>query len=214
MTVPLVVVGAGGFGRETLDVVEAINRSRDQATFDVLGVIDSAPRRQDLERLQARGIPWIGTPEAWLESDSEALYLIGVGDPAARQRIHQQFQSAGRTAATVVHPSATVGSAVSLGEGSIVCGGAQVSTNVRTGAHAHINPNSTIGHDTVLGDFVSINPAATVSGSVTVGARTLIGAAAVVLQGLSIGDQCVVGALACVTRDVENLRTVKGVPAR
>jgi sugar O-acyltransferase (sialic acid O-acetyltransferase NeuD family) len=214
MTVPIVVVGAGGFGRETLDVVDAINRFSGSTVFEVLGVVDSAPSVLNQERLQARGIPWIGTPEAWLKSDCEALYMIGVGNPVARRRVFEQFRSAGRTAATLIHPSASIGSAFSLGEGSIVCGGAQISTNVRTGVHVHINPNATIGHDSVLGDFVSINPAATVSGSVHIGAQTLVGAGAVVLQELTIGAQCTIGASACVTRDVEDSRTVVGVPAR
>ena len=58
----------------------------------------------------------------------------------------------------VVHPAATVGSAITLGEGVIVCAGAAISTNVRMGDHVHVNPNATIGHDAVLEPFVSVNP--------------------------------------------------------
>jgi sugar O-acyltransferase (sialic acid O-acetyltransferase NeuD family) len=214
IAVPLVIVGAGGFGREALDVVEAINDQPSLNTFDVLGVLDAMPSPQNLSRLAARGLPWLGTPGAWLNAGEEAQYLIGIGDPSVRQSIAEEFERAGVQAATVVHPGASIGSAIKLGEGSVICGGVHISTNVTIGRHVHVNPNATIGHDVVVNDFVSINPASIVSGDVSLGARTLIGAGAIILQGLSIGAQSVVGAAACVTRDVGSARTVKGVPAR
>ena len=42
MPTDLLVVGAGGFGRETLDVLAAINRVA--VTYRVLGVVDDGPR--------------------------------------------------------------------------------------------------------------------------------------------------------------------------
>jgi carbonic anhydrase/acetyltransferase-like protein (isoleucine patch superfamily) len=82
----------------------------------------------------------------------------------------------------------------------------------RSMRHIHVNPNATIGHDSILESFVSINPAATVSGDVHVRSRTLIGAGAIVLQGLSIGADATVGAGAVVTRSVPDGVVVKGVP--
>ena len=98
-------------------------------------------------------------------------------------------------------------------DGVVVCGGgAHVSTNVRLGRHVHVNPNATIGHDSILESFVSVNPAAIISGDVHVRSRTLIGAGAIVLQGLSIGAGTTVGAGAVVTRTVPDGVVVKGVP--
>lgn len=214
MSTQLVIVGAGGFGREVLDVVEALNRAAETVVFEILGVVDSNPSADNLRRLSARSVRYLGTQSAWSETGSRAQYLIGVGNPAARQEIDDAFTASGLTAATAVHPAATTGSSFTFGQGSIVCGGVQVSTNVTLGRHVHLNPNSTIGHDTVLDDFVSINPSTTISGNVRVGTRSLVGAGAVVLQGLCVGADTVVGASACVTRDVGDRLVVKGVPAR
>jgi sugar O-acyltransferase (sialic acid O-acetyltransferase NeuD family) len=214
VTTPVVVVGAGGFGRETLDVIEAVNRHSPTPVFEVLGVVDSHPSDANLELLERMGVRWLGAEAEWLASGSPARYLIGIGNPAVRERIRRSFDAAGLTAATIVHPGAIVGSLSSIGAGSVVCAGAQISTHVTLGDHVHVNPGATIGHDTAIADCVSINPGAIVSGDVAIGSRVLIGAGAVVLQGLRVGEDAVVGAAACVVRDVEPARTVKGIPAR
>ena len=214
MTRPLVIVGAGGFGRETLDVALAVNAATPDAAFDVLGVIDAQPSEINLERLRDRDIPYLGTESDWFISRASADFVIAIGSPAVRQRVAAAFQAAGLRAATLVHPSVVIGSQSSIGAGTIVCAGAQISTNVHLGEHVHVNPHATIGHDTVVESFVSINPAAVVSGDVTLGTGTLVGAGAVILQGLSVGAASTVGAAACVVRDVPKGTAVKGIPAR
>lgn len=204
---PIVIVGAGGFGRETLDVVAALGNS-----VRLAGVLDDAPSEANLQRLHDRGASYLGTIDEWLGRGDDAEYAVAVGNPAVRRALVSRF--AGRVPATLVHPSAGFGAASVLGTGVIVCAGVQVSTNVRLGSHVHLNPNATIGHDSVLGDYVSVNPAATISGDCDVRSGTLVGAGAVVLQGLTVGTDAVVGAAACVVRDVPAGTTVKGVPAR
>lgn len=214
MSHPVVVVGAGGFGRETLDVLDAVNAVH-TGSLEVLGVLDDAPDPANLRRLAARGTAHLGPVDAWLEQgDQEAQYVIAVGAPAARRALAKRFAAAGRVAATVVHPSAVIGSLCQIGPGTIICSGVQVSTNVTLGAHVHLNPSATIGHDTVLGQFVSVNPSATVSGECVVGEGALIGAASVVLQRITLGAGAVVGAAACVVRNVADNTVVRGVPAR
>ena len=215
MSTPLVIVGAGGFGRETLDVVDAINSSLPEARFEVLGIIDSSPSDENLARLERRDVAWLGALDVVDGLDPASVrYVIGIGSPVVRERIDRDLTQRGFEAATVVHPAASVGVGSLIGDGSVVCGGVQISTNVVLGRHVHVNPNATIGHDAVLEDFVSINPAAVISGDVVVNSGSLIGAAAVVLQGLTVGSSSVVGAAACVVRDVTPGTIVKGVPAR
>lgn len=209
----VVVIGASGFGRESLDVLEAMRENG--ANIDVLGVVDDAPSQANSKRLKDRGIPYLGNIEEWIKTDtSDINYVLGIGNPAVRRRLTKRLEGLGIQPLTIIHPTAIVGSRFTIGSGAIICAGAVISTNVRLGKHVHINPNATIGHDSELKDFVSVNPGAVVSGDVVVEEETLLGANSTVLQGIRVGARTVVGATSCVTKDLPSDVVAKGVPAR
>jgi hypothetical protein len=209
----IVIMGAGGFGRETLDVVEALIAAGEP--LQLLGVVDTGPRQVDLGRLAERGIAYLGTEEEWLPTAAgDERFVVAIGSPTVREAVAQRLSNAGLRATTLIHPRAVIGSRARIGDGVVITSGVQVSTNVSIGDHVHLNPASIIGHDATLADFVSVNPGAIVSGNVVVESGTLLGAGSVVLQGLTVGAGATVGAAACATKDVAAGTTVVGVPAR
>jgi sugar O-acyltransferase (sialic acid O-acetyltransferase NeuD family) len=212
MPVPLIIVGAGGFGREVFAVVEAINRVGSQR-YEVLGFLDDgAP---DTERIDRLGSRFLGNTRG--ELDVGFRYVIGIGmkGGAMRKQIDRRFAAAGLSPCDpLVHPSAWIGPDVTLGLGTVVCAGASITTNVRTGRHVHINPNVNIGHDCRIGDYVTVAPLCAVSGAVTLEDEVDLGASATILPGVRIGQGALVGAGAVVTRDVDPRSTVVGLPAR
>lgn len=207
----IVVVGAAGFGRETLDVLSAIKN--DGGSLDVLGVIDDAPSNENLARLEHRGVHYLGTLDEWLSTNPrEAQYVIGIGNPSIRKRLATCLDNAGLQAFTAVHPSAVIGDNTVIGLGAVICAGAVISTNVVLKDHVHINPHVTVGHDSILGDFVSLNPACVISGAVQLDSCVLVGASATILQNLNVGELTTVGAGALVTKNVPGGVIVKGLP--
>lgn len=212
MATELLVVGAGGFGREALDVIAAVNRVGE--TYHVVGVVDDRPSGTDLARLEARGIAWVGTVAEVIANHDPAGFALAIGAPAARRLVSGRFEAAGWRPVTLIHPAAVLGSVAEIGEGCVICGGVQLSTNTRLGRFVNLNPNATIGHDAVLADFVSVNPGAVISGEVRIEPDVLVGAGAVVLQGLSVGSGSTIGAAACVTKSVPANVIAMGVPAR
>lgn len=208
----IVVVGCGGFGREVVDLVLELGRAQDGP--ELLGVLDDGPAQVDLDRLAAQGVPFLGGVEDYVASAAPAGFVIGIAGARARRVIDAKLTSAGHTASTLVHPSVTIGSLVSIGPGGILCAGARLTTNITLGRHVHVNLNATIGHDAELGDYVTIYPSAAVSGNVRLGDDVSLGVGSAVLQGLTVGARSFVGAAALVTKDIGPDLVVKGIPAR
>lgn len=206
---PLVVVGTGGHGRETFELVSAINRAT--PTFALLGFLDDDPDA-NRDRVRALRTEVLG-PVSLLEG-MDARYVLGVGSGEARRRLDERITAWGGEAAVLVHPEATVGAEVTLGPGAVVAAGGRVTTNVVLGRHSHLNVNASVSHDCRVGPYSTVSPGATVSGTVSLGEGVLIGAGATVIQGISVGGWSTVGAGAVVVRDVPPGVTAVGVPAR
>jgi sugar O-acyltransferase (sialic acid O-acetyltransferase NeuD family) len=216
----LVVIGAGGHGREVLDVVEALNAV--QPRFDVVGVVADVA---DVDLLARRGATYLGSVDELLEGRLEATaepvnLVVAIGSAVTRSLLVGRVEAApalvGRTrwVPALVHPAATVGADVELGDGVVVAAGGRITTNVRIGRHAQINVNAVVSHDGRLGDHVTLSPGVLINGSVTIGPGAFLGTAAVVTPGRSIGAGSVIGAGAVVVDDVPPGVTAIGVPAR
>lgn len=210
----------GGFGREVHDVLldhqagwSTVESDHPQH-FDFLGFLDDdEPTQEQRERLNRIGAEWIGTVDDLAKLPKHARYVIGIGSGAMRRRIDRLATSVGITPATLIHSAATLGRDVRVGDGTVICAGVRVTTNVTLGRHVHLNINSTVGHDAVLGDYVTVNPLAAVSGNVTLGDEATVGTTASINQAVTIGPGTMIGAGASVIRDAAAGVTVVGVPA-
>ncbi|MET1074469.1 MAG: NeuD/PglB/VioB family sugar acetyltransferase [Umezawaea sp.] len=194
---PFYIVGAGGAGREALDIALARRRPVDAFLDD--GLAGRVVRGHDVLR-----------PE---NAPSGATYVVAIASAAVRRRMSDLLDALRLHAVTLVHPRAVVCSGTVVGSGSVVQANAFVSSGVLLGAHCQIHYNATVGHDAEFADHVTVLPGANVAGAVTLGPDVLIGSGAVVLQGRTIGAGATVGAGAVVTRDVAAGAVVVGSPA-
>lgn len=205
MTDRLVIVGAGGHGREALAIARTVNRDRDR--WHVIGLVDDGTPDPAL----VDDATFLGTTELLLDHGDE--HIIAIGAPETRRVVAERIGDAA-PAIVLVDPSAWLGDDVELAEGVLVHPGAVCTTNVRVGRHSHLNCGVIVSHDCRIGDFVSLSPGVKLNGAVTVGDGAFLGTGAIVLPGRSIGQDAVVGAGAVVIDDVAPGATVVGVPAR
>ena len=206
----LAIFGAGGFGREVAWLAQQCFGEAITLTFLV--------NRPALVGSRVNGIP-VRDVNEFAERSGGTPVVIAIGDPRGREACAYICSAAGMTFATLAHPRIEASSWISLGQGSIICAGTILTTNIRLGDHVHVNLGCTIGHDVEMGDFATLAPGVHVSGQVRLGRRVYIGTGAVLINGtegkpLVVGDDAVVGAGACVTRDVEAGSLVVGVPAK
>ena len=206
---PLVIIGAGGFGREVLELVRDINEAR--PTFRLLGFLDDGEVNPHV--IERAGVPLLG--QSGRIADLEAGYVIAIGSGESRRRIDAAARAARHAAvATLVHPSATLGSDVLVGEGAIIGAGSRITTHVAIGRHAHVNLNCTVGHDVTIEDFATLFPGVHLGGGCVVEEGATVSMGSVVLPGVRVGRGAMVGAGSVVVRDVPADTTVMGAVAR
>lgn len=208
MLQPLVILGAGGFARETLDVVEAINA--DLPRYDMLGFIvdERYGRAGDIVNEK----PILGG-FSWLEKHKDVLAVGGVGAPEVRRQMIQRSVKMGIEFATLIHPSAQLTRWVEIGVGVIITVGCTLTCQIRLGNHVHLNLGCTIGHDTTVSDFVTLAPGVHISGNVYLQEGAYIGTGASIIEKRTVGAWSIVGAGSTVVKDVPANSTVVGVPA-
>ncbi|WP_236831619.1 acetyltransferase [Blastococcus sp. KM273128] len=214
--VPVVIIGAGGFGREVHDVIEATNAAAAgqsvSQSYEVVGFLDDG--HTDAALIHERGLSVLGPVSYLADLAADVQFVIAIGDGQVRRRLDMWASELGRQSPVVVHPTAVVGNhRVVMGPGTILCAGTIVTTNVRLGRHVHLNLGVTVGHDSVLGDYVTVNPNASVSGNAVLEESVNLGTCASVIQGRRVAARTTVGAGAVVARDLPPDVTAVGMPA-
>lgn len=207
----IVIVGAGGHGREIVALAAACNLAAERPIYDVVGVVDDG--KPDIARLERLSVPLIGPVEA--VGNLDARFVIGIGSPSVRRAVDKRLLAIGALAAgPMVHPLAWIGPDVELSPGVIVCAGAIVTTNVRIGRHAHLNLQATVSHDCRIGEYVTVAPMTAICGNVTLEDEVELGTGVSVVPAVTIGRGAMVGAGAVVTGDIAPGMVAVGVPAR
>jgi sugar O-acyltransferase (sialic acid O-acetyltransferase NeuD family) len=188
--------GAGGHAKVIADILE------------IRGIIPAGIFDDDLSK-KIWNYPALTFPGPFNFSADEMI--ISVGNNQSRKKICDGKNVKYHIA---IHPAAVLSVHSSIGEGSVVMGGALINADTFIGRHCIVNSNASIDHDCFIEDFVHISPNATLCGGVTIGVCTLIGTGAIIIPGKKIGANSIVGAGAVVISDVPDNVIAVGNPAR
>lgn len=203
----IVIVGAGGFGREVLQW--ARETWPDRASL-IAGFLSDDPRRLDGF---STGLGILSTVGEHQPEDGDYI-LLGIGVPYSRRRVAEQLLARNARFLTLVHPRAVVASTASVGEGSIICPFAIVSDSSRLGRCVLVNYHASLGHDTVAGDYAVLSPYATLGGGARVDDEVFLGLHASVGPAITVGARSKVSANSCVLSNTPRESLVFGVPGR
>lgn len=204
----LVIVGAGGFGREVL--AWARDSCQYGVDWTIKGFIDDNPSALDGKRSPGRLLGTIRDHQP----ASDEVFISAMGVPRIKRATAELLQSRGARFTRLVHRTAVVGHGVELGEGVLLCPYAVVSADNRLGRCVSVNLHSSVDHDANVGDWTQINCHCDLTGGVQVGSEVFFGSSVAIIPGVKVGDGAYLGAGAVVLRDVPPGATVFGVPAR
>ncbi len=204
----MAIVGTGGFAREILTLIEDINRQSQK--FEVVGFVDD-----DMTKV-IHGFHVIGNDSHINQATGPLSLVIAVGDPRTKESIRAKYTNPLIKFPALIHPSVLIGDSenVSIGEGSIICAGCIITTDIRIGSFITLNLMCTVGHDTVINDYASFMPSVNISGEVEIGKNVYVGTGAKIINQVIIGENTIVGAGAVVAKGLPANCTAVGVPAK
>ncbi len=206
----LALVGAGGLGRETAELVRAINA--DRPTWRLVGFFDDDPA---LQGTSIAGLPVLGpVADAAAADVAVAICTARPAIGCSRARIAPALDLDGPAGPpSCTRPPRWAPSTV-VGAGSIVLAGVVATADVTIGAHVVVMPQTVLTHDDLIDDFATIASGVRLGGGVHVEREAYLGAGAMVREGLRIGAAALVGMGSVVLHDVPAGQTWVGAPAR
>jgi sugar O-acyltransferase (sialic acid O-acetyltransferase NeuD family) len=190
----LIIIGAGGFGREMLGW---IGQSDFAFEMEIGGFLDCNPAA-----LHGFAV------------SRDDCFICAIGDPKTKLRICYGIHKRGGSFISYIHRTAVIGPQCNIGEGCVLCPYSVITTNVALGRFVTLNLAATVGHDAVVGDGTTLSCHCDVTGGATIGTGVFLGSHAVVLPKSSVGDFATVGAGSVVLRKAKAYTTVFGVPAK
>lgn len=204
----LVIIGAGGFGREVLAWAEQAVEFACEWT--IKGFIDDDPAA--LSRFAVER-PILGSVAGYAPA-ADDVFVSAMGGIGAKRRCVETILARGGCFTTVTHRSAVLGHRVKFGRGVILCPHVVVSSDATLGDFVAVNLHSSVAHDAVVGDFSQVHCHSDLTGGVRIGREVVVGSHASILPGVRVGDGATIGAGAVVVADVPAGVTVLGNPAK
>jgi sugar O-acyltransferase (sialic acid O-acetyltransferase NeuD family) len=206
----LLIIGAGGFGREVLAWAEDIVRATPTPDWTIGGFLDGNP--QALAKFDIAK-PIVGNPADYQPQPTDR-FICAIGDTATKLRVCYSLQERGAQFINLIHPTALVGPRCQLGVGVILCPFAALTVDVTLGNFVTLNLRASIGHDVVVGDGCLLNSFCDVTGAARLGEGVFMGSHAVVAPKTVVEDFARIGAGSVVVRRVKAGSSVIGVPAK
>jgi sugar O-acyltransferase (sialic acid O-acetyltransferase NeuD family) len=192
------IIGAGGFGREVYWSLPLMQR------LSTIFFVDD--------------IYWDNSNNLILPisqfDPKEYEAIVAIGDPRDRFDMVQKLPKDTKYFTHIDSSVKILDPNVEIGEGSIICAGCILTTNIKIGKHAHLNLQTTIGHDCEIGDYFTTAPGAKISGDCKIYDCVYIGTNASIKQKISIPSLTTIGMNAAVVKPIEEPGTYIGIPAK
>lgn len=203
----IIIVGAGGCGREVANWIEDINQVEEK--WNILGFLDD-----NVDVLN--NIPCkyriIGTIKDH-KPIKDVRYAMGIANPAVKKVVGPELIRKGAQFASIIHPSTRIYSEYELGVGLVTYPNSKIATGCKIGDFVTLQ-STILGHDSQIDDYVTVSSSCGITGGTKLHEGCFIGDHACIAIGVEIGANAYVGIGSVVIRNVVENARVFGNPAR
>lgn len=212
------IYGAGGFGREVMDIVKSggkvFDKQNNPIKINEIVFIETEPNKDLINQVKV-----VSEKNFKTITNGKLYFSVAIANSLVREKISTAMLSASIEPCFIKHSSSIVNDSSIIDTGSIFSYHSIITANSKVGKYFQANVRSYVAHDCKIGDFVTFAPGATCNGNVQIGNHTYIGANATIKHGsinnpLNIGDNVLIGMGAVVTKDVPSNVVMVGNPAR
>jgi len=209
----MVVIGAGGFAKELLQVLlsekydfneenlffyDDVNMITEKKFFGKYTILTSLNQVKEIFKFNS--------PD----------FCLGVGMSKIRYALYRKFENIGGNLKSIISQNTSIGIfGMDIGEGVTIMNEVIIANAVKVGRGSMINVNVMIGHDSVIGDFCDISPGVIITGHCQLGSYVEIGTGVIILPGVKIGNNVDISAGSVISNDIpENSKVVGTIPSR
>lgn len=203
----IIIVGAGGFGRELLQWIKDINKVENK--WIIKGFIDD-----NLNSLNGFDCDYkvFSTIKDYHPEKNDELALA-IANPEIKESITRFLKNKGAKFTSVIHPKAFISDFAEVGEGLIMYPNSGINVNTKIGDFVTIL-SSGIGHDVIIGDFTTISSYCDITGGVVLEKGVFLGSHTTIVPKRKIGTGAYIAAGSVVMTNIKAGYHVMGNPAK
>ena len=205
MSERIIIVGAGGFGREVLWWLQ-----EEFFGTDIGGFLSDDP---DILSGKDISVPILGTVDSYEVQEGD-LFVIAIGNIAAKKAVSERLIAKGAKFTTFIHNTALVSKTAKIGEGCIIGPYSIVSDHAVISDFVMFSFYASCGHDAVIGKYSILSPYATVNGFVVLGDEVFMGTHSSVAAKRTVGNNSMISSGSAAMYDVPDHCFVVGVPGK
>lgn len=204
----LYIIGAGGCGREVLNIIKEIHAIQGPR-WNIMGFLDDT---EDPLAGKECDYAVVGTIKDFQPGENDVA-VMAIASPQAKQKLVPELKERGVVFESVIYPYVNLGRFNKIGEGAVIYNGFGMSVNVEIGNFATLLACG-LGHDVQIGDYCTISTWCNIMGGVKIGNGVFMGGNCAVAPNAVIEDNAFVGVGSVVLRRVKKGTRVFGNPAR
>ncbi|MDG1279218.1 MAG: acetyltransferase [Algoriphagus sp.] len=196
-----IIIGAGGHAAELVDYIRYSNQYENvDSEISIAGLLDDNHGNYLKYNFD---FPFLGEITTHIIRH-DLFYIIGIANLEYRKKFVNYFLKQGAKFTSYIHPSVSISSSATLGEGVVISPNVNLGPNSYVGDFSLVNSRASIGHDTKIGKFNFLSPNVCFSGFTEVGDENLFGINAATIPGIRIGDRNKIMAGMTLEKNVSN----------
>lgn len=204
----LIIIGAGGMGREIFDL--ATTCAGHNKDYVIKGFLDDNTSALDNYRGYAKILSKI---ESYLPEPND-VFVSSMGNVKQKARCIELVIAKGGQFISLVHPQAEIGKNTILGPGCILLKNAYVGADCIIGSHVLIQISAVVGHDVNIGNYSRLDCNVVCVGGSKLEELVTVHTSTVINQNVVVEKGSTVGANSFVIRKVRANTSVFGSPAK